>query len=198
MNLLLILLDRPPRNKDILHLPLVPAAFVRIFKGALAKMAGKGIIPIEYVNSRFWTALPLKFNCKKSSVEKSKQSSSKAASTPSSSLTSSSSSSSSSSTAHSSSSFKQPTSSHQTSPKRKVKINKKSFVSSKNMLSSNTSSFIISNLSYITFQKARSNDDGDDFENNNVLPNYSDKNMTYFLDALKKYKVTVAMRRMKG
>lgn len=51
-----------------MDLPLVPAAFIRILKGTLAKMAGEGVVPFDHVNLQFWDKIPRKFNCKNNKV----------------------------------------------------------------------------------------------------------------------------------
>ena len=55
----------PPRNKDKLHLPLVPVEFIQIMRGTLAKMAGEGLVQPDFVGLDFWTGFPKKFNSKK-------------------------------------------------------------------------------------------------------------------------------------
>ena len=47
-----------------MSLPLIPAGFLRILKGSLAKMAGEKVIPPHYVNLKFWEKIPRKFNSK--------------------------------------------------------------------------------------------------------------------------------------
>lgn len=61
----LYILFSPPRNPDLLKLPLVPPQFVNIFRGTLAKMAGEKIIPYEFVDLDFWNTFPRRFNSKK-------------------------------------------------------------------------------------------------------------------------------------
>lgn len=55
----------PPRNKDKLHLPVVPNEFIKILRGTLAKMAGEGIFPNSFIGLQFWSRFPRKFNSKK-------------------------------------------------------------------------------------------------------------------------------------
>ena len=53
-----------------MKLEAVPLQFVLILKGTLAKMAGQGIVPNEFVDVDFWTKFQGRFNNRKSRVIK--------------------------------------------------------------------------------------------------------------------------------